>query len=296
MAQIEALGRPINILSKYPELLEVFINVLTAIPYTLEHNLTLISTVGDSIYGKIKTAEIVRLNYYAAYSGSLAIERAESPPHNDCITQNGGVGWHHNRKRKMLSVRISAAVRMEKSREARYNNKTRGYREAEGGGIRIKFTAAPRQIRGARAASDGQSVTAQNRHREEGGSGAGNKVEALAARRCEREAAAAMVAAAARQRPIVSVEEGNEQEAGKAVQEAGKVVQEAGKVGRRHEGWRWRHAEMNSSGWARCLIDAKHPIVNAPQATGRRQAGGEQEAAPPETARYQTQSTPMAMH
>jgi hypothetical protein len=38
----------------------------------------------------------------------------------------------------MLYVRISAAVRMEKSREARYNNKMRGYREAEGGGIRIK--------------------------------------------------------------------------------------------------------------------------------------------------------------
>jgi hypothetical protein len=34
----------------------------------------LISTVGDSIYGKRKTSEIVRLNYYAAFSSSLAIE------------------------------------------------------------------------------------------------------------------------------------------------------------------------------------------------------------------------------
>jgi hypothetical protein len=67
-----------------------------------------------------------------------SFQRAEWPPHNDCIAQSGGVGWHHNRKRKMLSVRISAAVRMERSREARYNNKMRGHREAEGRGIRIK--------------------------------------------------------------------------------------------------------------------------------------------------------------
>ncbi|KAJ7815741.1 hypothetical protein B0H14DRAFT_3148910 [Mycena olivaceomarginata] len=68
----------------------------------------------------------------------------------------------------------------------------RGYREAEG-------------------------ETAQNRR---------NEVDALAARRCEREAAA-MVAAAARQRPIVFVEEGDEQEAGKAAQEARRAAPEA---------------------------------------------------------------------
>ncbi|KAJ7323185.1 hypothetical protein DFH08DRAFT_817766 [Mycena albidolilacea] len=130
-----------------------------------------------------------------------------------------------------------------------------------------QFTAAPRQIRGARAASNGQSVTVQNWHREEGGSGAGNKVEALAARRCEREVAAAMVAAAAQERPIVSVEEGDEQETGKAAQEAGKAAQEAGKAAQ----------EARRVALEVCRNEQQ-------QATGRRQAGGGQEAAPPEIA------------
>jgi hypothetical protein len=68
--------------------LEVFINVLIGIPYTLEHYLTLISTVEDSIYGRDETSEIDILSYYTAYLRSLAIEEEYQHP---LIVPEGGV-------------------------------------------------------------------------------------------------------------------------------------------------------------------------------------------------------------
>ncbi|KAJ7760191.1 hypothetical protein B0H14DRAFT_2634246 [Mycena olivaceomarginata] len=63
--------------------------------------------------------------------GILEGIRAESPPHNNCIAQSsrqaGGVG-----------TPTPAAVGMEKKREGKDNNKVGGYREAEGGKIRIQ--------------------------------------------------------------------------------------------------------------------------------------------------------------
>jgi hypothetical protein len=58
---------------------------------------------------------------------------------------------------------------MERKKEARYNNKVRGYREAKGGKIRIEVEHAPMPFyktnwRCARATSNEQSMTAQHQH------------------------------------------------------------------------------------------------------------------------------------
>jgi hypothetical protein len=64
-------------------------DVLIGIPYTLEHDLTLISTVGDSIRGRdSETSEIDLLSDYAAYSRSLATEEEYQHPF---IVKEGGV-------------------------------------------------------------------------------------------------------------------------------------------------------------------------------------------------------------
>ncbi|KAJ7818769.1 hypothetical protein B0H14DRAFT_2601059 [Mycena olivaceomarginata] len=117
------------------------VKTIHCIPYTLEHYLT----------PHIRDLWLLKRNTNI----HLLFHRAESPPHNNCVTQSG-------RQAGGVGTPTRTAVGMEKKREGKDNNKV-GVTEKP----RVFTATLARQIGGARAASDEQSVTTQ--HQQGGG-------------------------------------------------------------------------------------------------------------------------------